>query len=107
VAAALPRAGAVAIAAAIGQGLWAMVILWLGSAHLAEGAAERRALYLASVAPALWSGACLLGLSALGPETTVTALWRSLALGVAYGPVIVTFARGPEWRELLASSRPG
>ena len=103
VAAALPRAGAVAIAAAIGQALWAAVILWQGSAHLAEGGAARRTLCLASAAPALWAGACLLVLSGFGSETPMTAAWRSLAFVIAYAPVLATFARAGGWREGLAA----
>jgi O-antigen/teichoic acid export membrane protein len=100
-----PRASAVAIAAAAGQALWAAVMLGQAVGLLAEGAAARRRLWLASFAPALWAGAWMLGLSAFGPETAAAALWRSLGFVAAYLPVLVFFTRGLGLREVLADWR--
>jgi len=106
VASGAPRVGAVAIAAAVGQGLWAAVVMWLGTGLMVEGAAARRALCLSGFIPALWSGAWLLGLTAVGPESGAAAAWRSLAFLAAYAPALVVFTRGTGLRALLAPPRP-
>ncbi len=94
VASRVPRALAVAIAAALGYGLFAIVLLGLGARALAAEARARRTLMVASLGPALWAGAVVLALAAVGGESAAAAAWRSAAFVAAYAPALILFGRG-------------
>jgi len=101
VAARVPHVTPVAVAAAAGQGAFAAAMLWLASRWLADGVGPRRALMIASFAPAVWAGVLVLALTALGPDDAVGALWRSAVFAVAYAPAMAFFARGLGLRSVL------
>jgi O-antigen/teichoic acid export membrane protein len=90
-----PRPAPVALAAASGYLAFAAAIVALAARELRSGAADRLRFVVASLLPALWAGALVLALSALGsPADARAALLRSVALALGYLPVLAWLGRG-------------
>ena len=104
VAAASPHASSVALAAAAGQGLFALVILALGAGQLARGP-RRLTLVALSVVPTLWAVLLTAALLAVGGNGLTEALLRSLAVLAGYAPLLRLLGRGLELRALLRGWR--
>src|SRR5207237_9759940 len=99
VAAVSPRASHVAMAAAAGQGCFALVVLVLGARELASGSG-RSALVAGSLLPSLWAAALAALALVFGGDGVAAAAWRSLALALGYAPLLLALGRGLGLRDL-------
>ena len=104
VAAVSPRASHVAMAAAAGQGCFALVVLVLGARELASGSG-RSALVAGSLLPSLWAAALAALALVFGGDGVAAAAWRSLALALGYAPLLLALGRGLGLRDLLRAWR--
>jgi O-antigen/teichoic acid export membrane protein len=92
----------IAIAAASGYAAFALGLVALAAPGLCASLAERARFVAASFVPALWAGGAALAACAVGgPESPGGALLRSLAVTVAYLPVLWWFGRGVGLRRLV------
>lgn len=90
-----PRPAPVALAAAAGDLAFAAAIVALAARELRSGAGDRMRFVVASLLPALGSGALVAGLSALGtPADPRAALLRSAGLALGYAPMLAWLGRG-------------
>lgn len=105
VAAASPSPRSVAIAAAAGQGCFALVVLILGARELTSGAEVRR-LVVASLLPTLWLAVVTGAALAFGGDGLSAAAWRTLAIVAAYVPVLAALGRGLGFSALRRAWRP-
>jgi O-antigen/teichoic acid export membrane protein len=101
VASRMPWATAVAIASALGQGLFAIVMLALAARTLAGDAAARRGLVVATLGPALWAAALALALAPAGGGGVAAATWHSAVFVAGYAPALLLFGRGLGLRRAL------
>jgi hypothetical protein len=104
VAASAPRATSVAMAAAAGQGCFAVLVLILGARELTLGA-EWRALVLATLVPAAWAVGLTALLLAVGGNGWTAALWRSLALSAGYAPLAWWLGRDLGLSQIVRAGR--
>lgn len=104
VAASAPRATSVAMAAAAGQGCFAVLVLILGARELTLGA-ESRALVLATLVPAAWAVGLTALMLAVGGNGWTAAVWRSLALGAGYAPLAWWLGRGLGLSQIVRAGR--
>jgi O-antigen/teichoic acid export membrane protein len=90
-----PNAAAVAGAAAIGYGLFAVLMVSLAARELFETNPERWWFAAASFVPALGAGGLALILGTVGPATSPgAALARTAVLALGYVPILWWFGRG-------------
>ena len=101
VAARAPRPTPVALAAAVGYGVFGLGLVLLSTRDLCAGGGERRRFLVASYVPALWGSALALGAAfarvpaVLGAaESWTGALARSALIGIGYLPALWWFGRG-------------
>jgi len=101
VASSAPRATPVAVASALGQGLFGAVVLLVGARELVADPAARRAMIVASWAPTLWAALLVAGLCAAGGESPAAYVWRSALFVLGYSPALLRFGRGLGLRSML------
>jgi O-antigen/teichoic acid export membrane protein len=95
VAARAPRPAAIASAACIGYGLFAVVLVGLAAPDLVADPGRRPLFLLGSLLPAAWAGATAFAVCAIGPAAPTGAAWaRTAVVALAYLPVLWGFGRG-------------
>jgi O-antigen/teichoic acid export membrane protein len=88
------RPASIALASAVGYGLFALGLVLLAAPELCASIGQRLAFVATSFVPALWAGGAALAACAVGGGGAGAALLRSLAVIVVFLPVMAWLGRG-------------
>ena len=103
VAARAPRPSPVALAACVGYGAFAVAIATLAARDLRPGPGGRLAFAVSSFMPAVWAGVAAFVACRIGPaESVLAAGARTVAVALAYAPVLLWLGRGIGLRALAS-----